>query len=162
MRTYFPTLGLLATIVAGGCAGGSATDTFGDGGLGGEGGGGEKDGTAGNDAHITLADGAGSSGSGSGSQSGSSGSGTSSSSSGTGSSSGSSDGGMQQTCVHNSDCTGPNICAGNNGQACLGGFCVATNMPMSCDDGVPCTTVTDFGGTYEEYLERSGRDYMRK
>ena len=23
-------------------------------------------------------------------------------------------------------------------------------------------TVSDYGGTYEEYLERAGRDYMRK
>ena len=29
-------------------------------------------------------------------------------------------------------------------------------------DGQACTKVTDFGGSYEEYLERSGRDYMRK
>jgi ATPase subunit of ABC transporter with duplicated ATPase domains len=29
-------------------------------------------------------------------------------------------------------------------------------------DGVPCTKVTDYGGTYEEYLERSGRDYTRQ
>jgi ATPase subunit of ABC transporter with duplicated ATPase domains len=35
-------------------------------------------------------------------------------------------------------------------------------MPGSSKDGTPCTTVTDFGGGYEEYLERSGRDYMRK
>jgi ATPase subunit of ABC transporter with duplicated ATPase domains len=28
--------------------------------------------------------------------------------------------------------------------------------------GKPCTTVTDFGGSYEEYLERSGREYMRQ
>ena len=35
-------------------------------------------------------------------------------------------------------------------------------MPGKAADGSPCTTVTDFGGTYEEYLEKSGRDYMRK
>jgi ATPase subunit of ABC transporter with duplicated ATPase domains len=29
-------------------------------------------------------------------------------------------------------------------------------------DATPCTTLTDFSGSYEEYLERSGRDYMRK
>ena len=35
-------------------------------------------------------------------------------------------------------------------------------MPGKAKDGAPCTTVTDFSGSYEEYLERSGRDYMRK
>jgi ATPase subunit of ABC transporter with duplicated ATPase domains len=35
-------------------------------------------------------------------------------------------------------------------------------MPGKAPDGTPCTSVTDFGGSYEEYLERSGRDYMRK
>jgi ATPase subunit of ABC transporter with duplicated ATPase domains len=35
-------------------------------------------------------------------------------------------------------------------------------MPGAAPDGTPCTTVTDFGGSYEEYLARSGRDYMRK
>jgi ATPase subunit of ABC transporter with duplicated ATPase domains len=35
-------------------------------------------------------------------------------------------------------------------------------MPGAAADGTPCTLVTDFGGTYDEYLERSGRDYMRK
>jgi ATPase subunit of ABC transporter with duplicated ATPase domains len=35
-------------------------------------------------------------------------------------------------------------------------------MPGTAADGTACTTVTDFGGSYEEYLERSGRDYMRK
>ncbi len=35
-------------------------------------------------------------------------------------------------------------------------------MPGKAKDGTPCTTVTDFSGSYEEYLERSGRDYMRK
>ena len=29
-------------------------------------------------------------------------------------------------------------------------------------DGTHYTKMVDFGGTYEEYLERSGRDYMRK
>jgi ATPase subunit of ABC transporter with duplicated ATPase domains len=35
-------------------------------------------------------------------------------------------------------------------------------MPATTTDGTSCTAVTDFGGSYEEYLERSGRDYMRK
>jgi hypothetical protein len=45
----------------------------------------------------------------------------------------------KQPCVHNDDCTGPNLCQGNNGLQCLGGFCVPTGRPMSCDDGVSCT-----------------------
>ena len=28
--------------------------------------------------------------------------------------------------------------------------------------GVACTDVNDYGGTYEEFLEREGRDYLRK
>ncbi len=47
--------------------------------------------------------------------------------------------GPHQPCVHNDDCTGPNLCSGTNGMACLGGFCVATNKPMNCDDGILCT-----------------------
>jgi ATPase subunit of ABC transporter with duplicated ATPase domains len=37
-------------------------------------------------------------------------------------------------------------------------------MPGKAGDssGTPCTALTDFSGSYEEYLERSGRDYMRK
>jgi ATPase subunit of ABC transporter with duplicated ATPase domains len=35
-------------------------------------------------------------------------------------------------------------------------------QPTTAPDGTTFTTVTDFGGSYEEYLERSGRDYMRK
>jgi ATPase subunit of ABC transporter with duplicated ATPase domains len=35
-------------------------------------------------------------------------------------------------------------------------------QPGKAEDGTPCTVLTDFGGSYEEYLERSGRDYMRK
>ncbi len=35
-------------------------------------------------------------------------------------------------------------------------------MPGKSADGTPCTALTDFSGSYEEYLERSGRDYMRK
>src|SRR4051794_4482728 len=39
------------------------------------------------------------------------------------------DAGPKQPCVHNQDCTAPNLCAGNNGYACLGGFCIATGKP---------------------------------
>jgi ATPase subunit of ABC transporter with duplicated ATPase domains len=35
-------------------------------------------------------------------------------------------------------------------------------VPGKAGDGTPCTRVTDFSGSYEEYLERSGREYMRK
>jgi ATPase subunit of ABC transporter with duplicated ATPase domains len=35
-------------------------------------------------------------------------------------------------------------------------------MPGKAKDGTPCTLVTDFSGSYEEYLERSGREYMRR
>jgi ATPase subunit of ABC transporter with duplicated ATPase domains len=35
-------------------------------------------------------------------------------------------------------------------------------MPGTAKDGAPCTVVTDFSGSYEEYLERSGREHMRK
>jgi ATPase subunit of ABC transporter with duplicated ATPase domains len=35
-------------------------------------------------------------------------------------------------------------------------------MPGKAKDGTPCTTVTDFSGSYEEYLERSGREHMRR
>jgi ATPase subunit of ABC transporter with duplicated ATPase domains len=35
-------------------------------------------------------------------------------------------------------------------------------MPGKAKDGTPCTLATDFSGSYEEYLERSGREYMRK
>jgi ATPase subunit of ABC transporter with duplicated ATPase domains len=35
-------------------------------------------------------------------------------------------------------------------------------MPGKAKDGTPCTIATDFSGSYEEYLERSGREYMRK
>jgi len=52
---------------------------------------------------------------------------------------GNNDAGAKQPCTHNQDCTGPNICSGNNGLACLGGFCVPTGKPMNCDDGVACT-----------------------
>ena len=34
--------------------------------------------------------------------------------------------------------------------------------PGTAKDGTPCTLATDFAGSYEEYLERSGREYMRK
>jgi hypothetical protein len=49
------------------------------------------------------------------------------------------DSGPLKTCVHNDDCTAPNICSGTNGQACMGGFCVPTGKPENCDDGVACT-----------------------
>ncbi len=42
-------------------------------------------------------------------------------------------------CVHNDDCTAPNLCQDSNGQACVGGFCEPTGKPMNCDDGVACT-----------------------
>jgi len=45
-----------------------------------------------------------------------------------------------QTCVHNTDCTSPNLCVGDNGVECAGGFCVPTGQPMNCDDGIACTT----------------------
>jgi ATPase subunit of ABC transporter with duplicated ATPase domains len=35
-------------------------------------------------------------------------------------------------------------------------------MPGAAKDGTPCTTVGDFSGSYEEYLERSGREHMRR
>ena len=49
-----------------------------------------------------------------------------------------------QPCVHNSDCTTgiTDLCTGNNGVACLGGFCVSTGKPMVCNDGVPCVSGT--------------------
>ncbi len=34
--------------------------------------------------------------------------------------------------------------------------------PGKAKDGTPCTVVGDFSGSYEEYLERSGREHMRK
>lgn len=49
------------------------------------------------------------------------------------------DGGPAQPCVKNDDCKSPSLCSGTNGLACLGGFCVPTNKPMNCDDGIPCT-----------------------
>src|SRR6266568_179668 len=49
------------------------------------------------------------------------------------------DAGPKQPCSHNQDCLAPNLCAGNNGYACLGGFCIPTGKPMNCDDGVACT-----------------------
>ncbi len=49
------------------------------------------------------------------------------------------DSGPQQPCVKNDDCKSPSLCTGNNGLACLGGFCVPTNKPMNCDDGIACT-----------------------
>ena len=52
---------------------------------------------------------------------------------------GSGEGGPLATCVHSDDCTGPNLCAGTNGVSCVGGFCVPTGKPQSCDDGVACT-----------------------
>jgi hypothetical protein len=64
------------------------------------------------------------------------------SSGGASSSSGGSFDDSLQTCVHNSDCTSPNLCVGNNGVECAGGFCVPTGKPMQCDDGVPCMTAT--------------------
>jgi len=45
-----------------------------------------------------------------------------------------------QTCVHDTDCTSPNLCQGDNGVECAGGFCVPSGKPMNCDDGVPCTS----------------------
>jgi hypothetical protein len=84
------------------------------------------------------------------------GNGGSSSSGGSGSSSGGgpgpgSEGGVQPSgddaatgapCVHNSDCAAgvTNLCSGNNGVACIGGFCVATGKPENCDDGIACTS----------------------
>ncbi|MBX3192568.1 MAG: hypothetical protein KF819_36625, partial [Labilithrix sp.] len=53
--------------------------------------------------------------------------------------SGGDDGATRQPCVHNDDCTGPNLCQANNGLACMGGFCVPTGKPMNCDDGILCT-----------------------
>ena len=49
-----------------------------------------------------------------------------------------------QTCVHNSDCTAgvANLCQGNNGVACLGGFCVPTGKPENCDDGIACVNAS--------------------
>ncbi|HEY2516803.1 MAG TPA: hypothetical protein VGI39_38295, partial [Polyangiaceae bacterium] len=46
-----------------------------------------------------------------------------------------------QTCVHNDDCAQGvvDLCTGNDGVACLGGFCVPTSKPMNCDDGIACT-----------------------
>ena len=35
-------------------------------------------------------------------------------------------------------------------------------LPAVSDDGKAYTKLIDFGGSYEEYLERAGRDYMRK
>ena len=49
------------------------------------------------------------------------------------------DSGPAQPCVKNDDCKSPSLCTGNNGLACLGGFCVPTNKPMNCDDGIACT-----------------------
>ncbi len=49
------------------------------------------------------------------------------------------DSGTSQSCVRDEDCKGPNLCTGNNGLACLGGFCIPTNKPMNCDDGIACT-----------------------
>src|SRR5579871_6632448 len=43
------------------------------------------------------------------------------------------------TCVHNTDCQSSTLCSPTGGFACMGGFCVPTGKPMSCDDGVPCT-----------------------
>src|SRR5207302_884086 len=34
--------------------------------------------------------------------------------------------------------------------------------PAIAPDGTSFTEMVDFGGSYEEYLERSGRDYMRR
>ena len=42
-------------------------------------------------------------------------------------------------CVKNDDCKAPNLCQGNNGMECKGGYCVQTGKPMNCDDGVACT-----------------------
>ena len=49
-----------------------------------------------------------------------------------------------QTCVHNSDCTAgvANLCQGNNGVACLGGFCIPTGKPENCDDGIACVNAS--------------------
>ena len=56
---------------------------------------------------------------------------------------GTNDGGNQpQPCVHNDDCTAPNLCSGNNGRACVAGFCTPTGKPQSCDDGIACTDDT--------------------
>jgi hypothetical protein len=44
-----------------------------------------------------------------------------------------------QPCVKNDDCSRPDLCQGNNGLECKGGFCVETGKPMNCDDGVACT-----------------------
>ncbi len=138
MRTYLPTFGVLATAIAAGCAGGNSTNTFnGDGGVGDGAPGGGRDGTLTDGKSIML-------GSSSSTGESQSSSGRKNSSSGSSSSGGSGDAGKdsgpQQTCVHNSDCTVPNMCAGNNGVTCMGGFCVATGAPENCDDGVMCTT----------------------
>jgi hypothetical protein len=105
---------------------------------------GAEGGTLADGAPGTKGDGApGSSGGGSGSSSGGSGS----SSGGSGSSSGGTqpsneDASTGQPCVHNSDCVAgvANLCEGNNGVACILGFCVATGKPENCDDGIACTS----------------------
>jgi len=140
MRSYLPTFGLLTTFVAG-CAAGNST-TFGEGGAIGDGGTATGDGTTGKDgkaeaSHVSLGGDGGSgqdvtiittrdSGHGQGD---------------TGTTTGSEggvDAGAKQTCVHATDCTGPNLCS--SGFQCLAGFCIGTNQPMNCDDGVACTT----------------------
>lgn len=56
--------------------------------------------------------------------------------------SGSAGGGMGALCVRTEDCTGPDMCTGNNGVACIGGFCKPTGQPQTCDDQVACTKDT--------------------
>jgi hypothetical protein len=56
-------------------------------------------------------------------------------------------GGKPVACVHDDDCKGPNLCSGNNGQACVGGFCAPTGKPQRCDDGVSCTDDSCDGNT---------------
>src|SRR5438552_11713285 len=63
--------------------------------------------------------------------------------SGTDTGAGNSEGGTKpEPCVHTDDCKAPNLCSGNNGRACVAGFCVPTGKPQSCDDGIACTDDT--------------------
>jgi hypothetical protein len=127
MRRSFPVAGTLVFalyVAGGGCAGGNATTSNG---FGADDGGGGADGSAGDaavDTGITLGNDAG----------------DSSTTPTDGATDGHvTEGGTVGTCVHTSDCTQPNLCSGDNGLSCVGGFCVPTGHPMSCDDGVACT-----------------------
>jgi hypothetical protein len=141
MRTYLPSFCILATVVSGitGCASGNATTFGGDGGAEGSTGG-PADGATGDATRIQFG---GDSGGGHGSSATKTTSTSATSSASTvGPADAAQETGLMQTCVHAADCTGPNMCAGDNGFECLGGFCVPSNMPDTCDDGVPCTTDT--------------------